>query len=482
MIVHRATRRGVGSWRGLRTLLARLTAATVVAALTAMTMAMSVSAAMVDNSHRSQVAGIDLITYQTGVKDVIVILGSLPAGDAMAGSGNIAIPSLTGMMLDRGTKTLDKFQIADRLDNVGAQISFGVGTQTLEIRAKCLKKDLPLVLGLIAAELRTPALSSAEFAKAKQQFIGSLQSSLQNTGLRAEEAFARAIFPENHPNHPHTTEEYLAAAQSAALGDVKSFHAKYFGPSHMTLVLAGDVPTAEAEAEVAEDFAGWSGGQDYVHPVAPASATAARRITVPLNDKPSASVMLGQATGLRYRDPDAVALRVGTAILGRGFTGRLMGTVRDREGLTYNIGAAVSEDSIVDGDWAVSASFAPSLLERGVASTRRVIEAWWADGVSDAELSTHKQGIIGSYRVSLSTTGGVAGAILTSVQRGYDLTWLDGYPRAVGAVTREQVNRAIRAHLDPGAMVLVEAGSVAGAAATPSPASPPPGQLNPPVP
>jgi len=81
-------------------------------------------AAMADNGHRSQVAQIDLITYQTGVKDVVVILGSLPAGDAMAGTGNIAIPTLTGMMLDRGTKSLDKFQIADKLDNVGAQISF----------------------------------------------------------------------------------------------------------------------------------------------------------------------------------------------------------------------------------------------------------------------------------------------------------------------------------------------------------------------
>jgi zinc protease len=432
------------------------------------------SAAMVDNAQRAQVAGIDLITYQTGVKDVVVILGSLPAGDAMAGSGNIAIPTLTGMMLDRGTKSLDKFQIADRLDSVGAQISFGVGMQTLEIRAKCLKKDLPLVLGLIAAELRSPALSPAEFAKAKQQFIGSLQSSLQNTASRAQEAFARAIFPENHPNRPHTAEEYMAAAPSAVLGDVKRFHAKYFGPSHMTLVLAGDVPTTEAQGEVAKDFAGWSGGQDYVRPAAPAPATTAHALTVPLNDKPSASVMLGQATGLRYRDPDALALRVGTSILGRGFTGRLMGTVRDREGLTYNIGAAVGEDSIVDGDWVVSASFAPSLLERGIASTRRVIETWWADGVSDAELSAHKQGIVGSYRVSLSTAGGVAGAILTSVQRGYELTWLDGYPQAIEAVTREQVNRAIRAHLDPHALVLVEAGSVAPASPPQPPSAAPP--------
>jgi zinc protease len=426
-------------------------------------------AAMVDNAHRSRAAGIDLITYQTGVKDVVVILGSLPAGDAMAGTGNIAIPTLTGMMLDRGTTALDKFQISDRLDNVGAQISFAVGTQTLEIRARCLKKDLPLVLGLIAQELRNPALSPAEFAKAKQQFAGSLQASLQNTGLRAQEAFARAIFPENHPNRPHTTDEYLSAVRSAELAEVKAFHAKYIGPAHMTLVLAGDVPSAEAEREVAKDFGGWKGGQDYRRPEAAAPPVAARTLSVPLEDKPSVSVMIGQPTGLRYRDPDALALRVGTSVLGRGFTGRLMGTVRDREGLTYGIGAAVGEDSIADGDWVVSATFAPTLLERGVASTRAVIAGWWADGVTDAELGAHKQGMVGNYRVGLSTTAGVAGTILATVQRGYDLQWLDGYPQAVEAMTREQVNHAIRTHLDPNAMVLVEAGSIGAAAPPPAP-------------
>jgi zinc protease len=92
--------------------------------------------------------------------------------------------------------------------------------------------------------------------------------------------------------------------------------------------------------------------------------------------------------------------------------------------------------------------------------------------VTDAELSAHKQGLIGSYRVSLATAGGVAGAILASVQRGYDLAWLDGYPQAIEAVTREQVNRAIRAHLDPNAMVLVEAGSVAAAEAPPASPTP----------
>ena len=419
------------------------------------------AASVADQSHRSQVAGVDLITYHTDVKDVVVILGSLPAGDAMAEPGNIAIPTLAGMMLDRGTKKLDKFAIAEQLDNVGAEIAFSVGTQSLEIRAKCLKKDLPLVIGLIAAELRTPALQPQEFNKAKQQFIGALEASAQNTEARAQEAFGRAIFAPGHPNRPHTVSDYEAAAKAATLDELKAFHAKYYGPAHMTLVVVGDVAAPEAQTEIDKAFSGWTGGQDYMRPAMPAVLKAAGEVSVPLADKPSVSVLIGQPTGLRYKDPDALALRVGTAILGSGFTGRLMGIVRDKEGLTYNIGAAMADDSIADGRWDISASFAPALLDKGIASTRRELERWWKDGVTDQELAARKQGLVGTYLVGLSTTSGLANAILTDVQRGYDVSRLETYPGAVKALTRDEVNSAIKNHLNPSLMVLVKAGSAA---------------------
>jgi zinc protease len=437
-------------------------AATAAAATTAETGATGAGASA--HSTRTQVDGIDLITYRTDVKDVVVVLGALPAGDAMAAPGNIAIPTLTGMMLDRGTKSLDKFAIAEQLDNVGAEIAFSVGTQSLELRAKCLRKDLPLIIGLIASELRTPAFQVQEFNKARQQFVGALEASAQNTEARAQEAFGRAVFPEGHPNRPHAISDYEAAAKSATLEELKAFYARYYGPAHLSLVVVGDVSAPDVQSEIGKAFAGWTGGQDYVRPAVPAELRAAREVSVPLADKPSVSVVLGQPTGLRYKDPDALALRVGTAILGRGFTGRLMGTVRDKEGLTYNIGAAMAEDSIVDGSWDISASFAPALLDKGIASTRRELDKWWKDGVTDQELAARKQGLVGGYLVGLATTAGLANAILTNVQRGYDVTWLDGYPAAVKALTREQVNSAIKNHINPGAMVLVEAGSVAPAA------------------
>jgi zinc protease len=176
--------------------------------------------------------------------------------------------------------------------------------------------------------------------------------------------------------------------------------------------------------------------------------------------KTSVDVTWGMATGIQYRDPDALALRVAAAVLGSGFTGRLMANVRDKEGLTYGIYSYVMNDTFSDGDFRISATFAPTLLDKGVASARRQLELWHEKGISAAELAQRQRELVGNFQVNLATTGGLAQALLTTVQRGLELTWLDELPGRINALKLEQVNRAIHTHLDPAKMVIVEAGSL----------------------
>lgn len=421
------------------------------------------TAQMASRVVRTKIAGIDVIAYPTGVKDVVTIHGSLPAGDAFAGDGNIAIPTLVGSLLDEGTTKNDKFAIAQKLESVGATISFGVDTQTVTVNAKCLKKDVPLVVGLIAEQLRSPAFAPEEFEKAKKQFIGGLKRKLENTDFRAGDAFTRAVYPVGHPNRQPDTDELIAAAESAKLEDVKAFHAKYYGPAHFTLVAVGDLDVPQLQGELGKAFAGWTGGTDVIHPAKATATDAPKDQVVFMADKTSVSVVFGQATGLRYSDPDALALRVGTAILGSGFTGRLMANVRDKEGLTYGIGSRVANDTFSDGDWRITATFAPALLEKGLASTQRQLKLWHEQGVTDTELAKRKGDLIGSFKVGLATTDGMATSLLTALNRGLDVTWLDEYPKKVGALTTADVNAAIKKHVKPDSLFLIKAGTVPGA-------------------
>ena len=436
------------------------TASKALALFAALTVPALAATHIAEHVTRERVAGIDVIVYPTSIKDVITIVGALPAGDTVVGEGNIALPSLTAWMLDRGTTTEDQFAIAAKLEAVGADIRFGTSPQTAWIEARMLKKDLPLVMGLLAEQLRNPAFRVEEFGKVKQKFEGWIEQYTIDTEYRAAESYSRLAFPLGHPNRQYSIDEYRAALQTATLDDVRAYHRGHYGPAHLTLVVVGDADPTLVREQVERAFAGWTGGEPPPPRVVPATLTAARTDVVQLAGKTSVSVVLGAPTGLQYRDPDTLALRLGTAVLGNGFTGRLMSHVRDEQGLTYSIGAYLSDDTFSDGSWEVDASFAPQLLYKGVAATRHEIESWWKGGITEKELSARKEGLIGSFRVNLATTSGIANALLQAVQRGYDLSWLDEYPDAINALTTSQVNAAIKKHLDPTRLVLVEAGTV----------------------
>lgn len=425
----------------------------------------SARAGMAEHLERKKVAGVDVLVYPTTVRDVITIMGTMPAGDslAVANHENVAAARLTAMMLDRGTVHDDKFAIAKKLESVGASVYFGTSSQALEFQGRCLSKDLPMVLRLIGKQLREPALAQGEFEKARKEFIGQIEQQSEMVEYRAQEVFRRLVFPEGDLNRQPTLDEYKRAATALTLQQVRAFHHTHYGPDNMTLVLVGDVKMASVEESVASVFEGWKGGPAFVRDRKGAeSAEAAQENTavVEMPGKTSTVLVVGQATGLRYQDPDTVPLLVGTAVLGSGFTGRLMHSVRDVEGLTYGIGAGTSDNWFTPGNWAIQATFAPELLDRGLTSTERELKHWWAEGITAQELAARKTTLIGQYEVGLSDTQSIAATILLDVLRGKGVEWLDEYPKAIAAVSLDEVNQTIRRRLDPQRMVIVKAGTL----------------------
>ena len=170
-------------------------------------------AAIATDAVRQDIGGIDLVVLHTGARDVVTIVGSLPAGDDRSPAANAALATLTGAMLDKGTTRQDKFAIAQRLGDVGASLSFSVGASALQVSGKCLRKDLPLTISLLAEQLRLPAFSEEEFAKIKKQLAGAIRQQLEDTDFRAADAFSRAIYPAGHPNRQPSPQEFLAAIE-----------------------------------------------------------------------------------------------------------------------------------------------------------------------------------------------------------------------------------------------------------------------------
>ena len=407
---------------------------------------------------RDKVEGIDVLACRTGVKNIAYLHGSLRAGEGL--SPNRALAHLTAGLLEQGTVKHDQFALADMLEKVGATIDFKVNSETLEFSAKCLTADIPLVVSLIAEQLRSPALASTELAKVKKRLASEIQQTLEDTDAQSAIAFSRAVFPLDHPYHNATAEELVSGLEKAKLADVRAFHAAHYGPSSLHLVAVGDVDPSVFKAEVAKSFSGWITQAPSPIATSQTAPATANECLVPMQDKSSVSVILGQASGLSARDPDWLALRLATEVLGHGFTSRLVGNVRDREGLTYHISSSLEDDTFRPGVWQVAGSFAPSMLEQGIASTKREIHSWWQEGISAEELAYRKSAAAGQFAVSLETTEGLAKQILRCVERGEGMNWLDEFPAKINALSLEETNRAIKKHLDPEKLITVKAGTL----------------------
>ncbi|TGV03100.1 M16 family metallopeptidase [Flavivirga rizhaonensis] len=410
--------------------------------------------------NREKVAGIDVVTAKTGAKDFLTINASFPIADYLNTGGNEVVPSLTAQMLSKGTINNDKFQFSQKLEKLGVRLLISARTHNVNISFKCLKKDLSTVINLLAEELRYPLFDKKEFDLLKQQNIGNIKQGLTDPGTQGFIALSQAIYPKGHPNYSTDTQASIENLNKVTLDELKAFHKSYFGPAGMHIVAVGDVDNKALYSALKKAFKGWKGGltnkAQYKNPTKVNALT--KVVTIP--QKPSAEMYIGQYTGIKRMDNDFLPFYLGTSILGGGFSGRLMQTVRDNDGLTYNIGASHSGHTYTGGHWSVKASFNPTLFQKGLDATMVQIKKWANEGVTAKELASMKSTLTGSFKVGLSTTGGLAGVLLSFVERGLEPNYVDQYSKDIEAVTLNEVNNAIKKYIDLNKLIIIKSGSL----------------------
>jgi zinc protease len=408
---------------------------------------------------RKKVAGIDVVTAKTGAKGFVTVAASFPI-NSYIGTGNESIPSLTVSMLSKGTKLNDKFQFSEQLEKLGANIRINADVNNVNISFKCLSEDVEKVIALLAEELRQPLFDAKEFELLKEQTINGLKRGITDPGTQGTIALAQAIYPKGHPNYESDIETSIENIQAVTLEDLKAFHKTYFGTAGMHLVAVGDVNTNNLYNILKKNFSGWNGGSTAKATFkAPTTANALTKV-VTIPQKPSAELFIGKYTGIERNDKDYIPFYVATQVLGGGFSGRLMQTVRDRDGLTYGIYAGHAGHTMAGGYWSVNASFNPSLFQKGLDATMVEIKNWVNNGITAEELEYRKNNITGNFKVGMATTSGLAGTLLGFLERGQSPEYLDQFPKDVEAVTLSEVNQAIKKYIDLDKLIIVKSGSL----------------------
>lgn len=409
---------------------------------------------------REKVSGIDVVSVKTSAKDFVTVATSISLGNYSGENKNPIIPALTASMLSKGTTLNDKFKFSEKLQKLGVNLNVNASTFKINIGFKCLKKDLDQVIALLAEELRNPLFDAKEFENLKQQFIGNTQQSLNDPGERGSIALSQAIYPKNNPNYSLNVEDNISNIKNAALDEVKAFHKKYFGTASMRLVIVGDTDGANLNASLKKSFKNWNGGVAENLKFEEASKTSAKTEVVTIPEKPSAELFIGQFTGLKRADADYIPFYIANYTLGAGFAGRLMQTVRDNDGLTYSISSGIGGNIQTGGYWFVNASFNPGLFQKGLDATMVQVDKWVKNGITAEELENKKTNLIGSFKVGMSTTNGMARTILSFIERGLDPNYIDQYPKDIQKATLQQVNDAIKKYIQLDKMIIIKSGSL----------------------
>jgi zinc protease len=409
---------------------------------------------------RKKIAGIDVITKKTGAKGFITVAASFPIDTYFGKENNEMIPSLTAAMLSKGTTKNDKSALSRKLEQIGVYINISVADDKVSMSFKCLSKDIETVVNILAEELRYPLFDEKEFELLKQQFVGNMQQGISDPGTQGRIKLSQTIYPKGHPNYTTSIQDRIKDIEKSTLAEVREFHKSYFGPLAMHLVAVGDIDENAIYKTIKTNFNNWKGGVARNTSSKMTTKVAGQTIVVTIPEKPSAELFIAQYTGLTRDNPDYLPFYMGNFILGGGFSGRLMLTVRDQEGLTYGIYSSHDGHKYNGGHWITNASFNPELFQKGEDATKTQLTKWVNDGVTKTELDNTKSNIVGSFKIGLATTIGMAVNILSVVERGEDPSYIYQYAEDLKAITVDEVNDAIKEYIDIDKLVIVKSGSL----------------------
>ena len=407
------------------------------------------------------IKGLTSYVIPTKVKDVVTISGSMLGGILYSDKENPKISSLVSAMLDKGTQKNSKYELSNKLESIGAEISFISSNRHINFTAHCLKPDLELVVELISEQLRSPIFPDDELDLLKKRMIGNLEISKDNTKKQSYINFIRKVYPKNHYNYRSTIEESIQSISLVTEKDLKSFHEKTFGLGSLNIAAAGDISNIHFQDLIKKYFDSWNDQNiNSLNSAIPANNRTQAIENKNIDDKTSTDVYIGQSVDVTEDSDDYRNLMMGIYILGGNFSARLMQSVRDEDGLTYGIGSTITGCGYgTTGHWYTWGTFSPNLVEKGIRSTLSVIDKWFAKGVTERELAAKKTTLNGSFQVSLDTTSGLIDKILTNAEKGRNISYLDNYTNKINVLNKDEINRAIKTYLDPKKFITSIAGT-----------------------
>jgi len=377
----------------------------------------------------------------------------IPGGSAYDGD-KPGLAEIVAEMLTKGAGKMSAYEIASKLDGVGAELNITANPDHFVISGSCILKHIPVLLDVLSQVISNPTFPKDEFEKLKQRVISGIKSEKSRPLTVATSLSKKILYGENHPYGKKKTEE---SVNSITLDDVKTFFSKFFKPDHATLVITGDVTEKEILPYFEKAFSGWKKGKLAQLTFPP---TKPEPLGVYFVERPASvqsTIVLATPT-VEITHPDYEALDLAASIIGSGFAGRLFRTLRETYSYTYTPFGYQTSSKFANR-FACGAEVRNQVTDSAIDVIKEQLYLLATEPASDEELNRIKKVKIGNYLMSFENSEFIASLIQNAYFYGKPMSYLKEYPKIINQLTAYDIQKVAKKYMHPDKAYIVVVGN-----------------------
>lgn len=386
---------------------------------------------------------------------LVSITAYVGTGSVYDPPGKTGLAGVTGIVMrSGGIDGVAPEKLDDELDFMASSIESGIGGDSGTVSMSTLRKNLDRTLELYAGVLMRPTFDAKRVELAKNQAIEGLRRMNDDPKEVAERELHRAVYAGTPMGDVPTIDE----VKSFSRDDMTAFHRRFYRPNNVILAVSGDVTLPELKQKLAHIFSGWHKGEVSLPPVAEPHEAEHREVLLAKKEVSQSVIRMGHL-GIEKNNPDIYALRVMDFILGgNGFNSRLMGEIRAKQGLAYNVASAFDVGRRYLGIFEAETETKGGSTAKTISLMLDIIEGMRKGLVSEGELKLAKESMINSFIFGFTKTDAVVNQRARLEFYNYPAGYLENYRDNIAKVTREEVLRVAKKYLHPDRMFIVVVG------------------------
>ena len=343
--------------------------------------------------------GLEVIVAEREGVPLAAVRLVLRGGSSLDPARRSGLAHLVALTARRGTRRRSGAEIDLTIESLGAELGSGVDEDATYVGMSAPSEALPRCVDILADLVAAPSFPAAEVKRLQRREVAALAHDLDEPALVADRAMLSAAYG-SHP-YGHAPEGRVKDLTDARRADVLAFHGRHYRPSAGLVVVVGKVDAEEALALVRRRFGPWDGrdGADAALPPPAPPETAV--VVVDKPDVTQTQVRIA-SQGFPRKSPDYIPGIVASAVLGGGFTSRLMEAIRVNRGLSYGVRSRFSTSS-AGGVFFVSTFTKIETTAEIVQVTLDETARFCDEGPSAEELDRTQSYLCGLFPLSLET-------------------------------------------------------------------------------